>query len=173
MRARARIRACAYVGLVLEQKKNKSNSACSGDKTDAHGGAEVSRWNSGVRGIPLMRVRRNARAGTVRRTSSGLCRQLGTRHERDVSVEDRLGDVEKAGYDRGIVVKVHRRLAREALVGCKNTGIRDILRDEKSNDAQLIRASMLRDFEQSLAHNAVRTVLDADDRSSSQHRLLF
>src|SRR5258708_17819951 len=102
-------------------------------------------------------------AGTGRRAPSRIGRQFRARHERDVSVEDRLGDAEKAGHDCGIVVKVHRRLVGEALVGCEDTRIRDILRDEKSNSARLIRASILRDFEQSVAQSAVMTLLCADD----------
>src|SRR5260370_38552397 len=111
-----------------------------------------------------------AQAQTARRKPLDLGRQFGARYERDTSVEDRLGDAEKAGHDRGIVVKVHRRLAGEALVGCEDTRIRDILRDEKSNSARLIRASILRDFKQSLAQSAVMTLLGTDDRSNGRHR---
>src|ERR1700722_9564463 len=162
--------ACAGLALMLEQKKNKSKSACS---SDARGGAEVSKGNRGVHGIPLMPVRRGAPAETAKRACSRLGEQFGARHKHDVSVEDRLGDAEKAGHDRRIVVKIHRRLAGEALVGREDTRIGDILRDEKSDGVRLIRANFLRDFEQGLAQSAFMTVLGADDRSNGQHGVLF
>src|ERR1700722_1550321 len=114
-----------------------------------------------------------AKAGTARRMPSGLGGQFVARHQRDVAVEDRLGDAEKAGHDRRIVMKIHRRLAGEALVGGEDTRIGDILRNEKSDCVRLIRANVLRDFEQGLAQSAFMTVLGADDRSNGQHGVLF
>jgi hypothetical protein len=134
----------------------------------------VTQGNRGVHGIPLMPVRRGASAETAKpRACSRLGEQFGARHKRDVSVEDRLGDAEKAGYDRGIIVKIHRRLAGEAFVGRKNTGVRGILRDEKANGGRFIRASVLGHFEQSLAQSVVMAVLGANDRGNGQHRSSF
>jgi hypothetical protein len=163
-------RACANATPVLEQKENKSKSGLFQRQSVARGGAEVSKR---VHDISFRHRPGLARAGTGRRMPSGLGRQFVARHERDIAVEERLGDAEKARHDRRLIVKVHRRLAGETLVSREDTRIREILRDKESSSARLIRASMLRDFEQSVTHGAVMTGLGAYDRSNGQHGVLF